>query len=32
MADRIDDRPGLQAAKKEFRVAMTARLKAVTPA
>jgi 5-formyltetrahydrofolate cyclo-ligase len=32
MADRIDDWPGLQAAKKELRAAMTARLKAVTPA
>jgi 5-formyltetrahydrofolate cyclo-ligase len=31
MADRIDDWPGLLAAKKELRVAMTARLKAATP-
>lgn len=32
MADRIDDWPDLQAIKKELRVAMTARLKDVTPA
>jgi 5-formyltetrahydrofolate cyclo-ligase len=32
MSDRIDDWPGLQAAKKDLRVAMAARLKAVTPA
>jgi 5-formyltetrahydrofolate cyclo-ligase len=32
MADRIDDWPGLQAAKKQLRAAMTARLKAVAPA
>lgn len=32
MADRIDDWPGLQAAKKELRAAMAARLKTVTSA
>jgi 5-formyltetrahydrofolate cyclo-ligase len=32
MANNIDDWPGLQAAKKDLRVAMTARLRAVTPA
>jgi 5-formyltetrahydrofolate cyclo-ligase len=32
MADRIDDWPGLQAAKKDLRVAMAARLRTVTPA